>query len=579
MRPAVLANADFARIQALPRRTVSAADAEAWSRVFTAEFARRPGAVLRPWQAAALGEAALQGGLFAALPVGTGKTLLAELLPAVLGSSRSVLIVPAALREKTFADRAALRADWRLPPTPPTLLSREELALEAQSRRLYDLAPDLIVIDEGDDFSNPASAAVRRVDRYVRAVRDGALDSARRSRHGGVRVCILTGTPARKSLLGYWHLLCWSLDDGAPVPLAHVDAETWAAAIDLHNGRRPALGPLGPNVPAARAWFRARLAETPGVLLVDEDSAGDVPLTVRQRLAREDATLDDAFRVLLVEGENPAGIPITDDNDRNALSRSRLEAQTGCGLVTYWDPPPPPAWREARRAFARFVRARIAATAGARVPLDTERQVIRAHADHPVVRAWLAVKDTFEPRTRTRWLSSSALDSALDWLADDAGAPGIVWTGSVAFGERLAKRAGLRYYGRLGQTAGGEALLHAPHGRSLVASWPACKKGFNLQPWARHLIVMPPPSAKWLEQIIGRSHRAGQSRAVTVDVLVTSGAIADAFEAALAEAAHVADTATLRQKILRASILRASPEINPSNRFRWATKENRDNGK
>jgi hypothetical protein len=188
------------------------------------------------------------------------------------------------------------------------------------------------------------------------------------------------------------------------------------------------------------------------------------------------------------------------------------------------------------------------------------------------------VRDSFEPRTRVRWLSPSALDSALDWLADDA-APGIVWTGSVAFGERLAKRAGLRYYGRLGQTAGGEALLHAPHGRSLVASWPACKKGFNLQPWARQLIVMPPPSAKWLEQIIGRSHRAGQSRAVTVDVLVTSGAIADAFEAALAEAAHVADTATLRQKILRASILRASPECNPSNRFRWATKENRDNGK
>jgi hypothetical protein len=105
-----------------------------------------------------------------------------------------------------------------------------------------------------------------------------------------------------------------------------------------------------------------------------------------------------------------------------------------------------------------------------------------------------------------------------------------------------------------------------------VASWNANKKGFNLQPWPYQLVAMPPQSAKWLEQIFGRSHRRGQTEPVTVDVLATSGGTLDLFEAALSEAETVRDRDSLSQKILRAKIVRAKPRIAGGNDYRWATR-------
>ena len=151
--------------------------------------------------------------------------------------------------------------------------------------------------------------------------------------------------------------------------------------------------------------------------------------------------------------------------------------------------------------------------------------------------------------------------------------PGIVWCGSVDFGRALAREAGLQYYGQRGQSESGGALHTAPVGESLVASGGANKKGCNLQAGPRQLITMPPQSAKWLEQIFGRSHRSGQNEHVIVDVLATSGGTLDAFEAAIAEAANVRATVSLTQKLLRADIVRARPRITAENEFRWATRK------
>jgi hypothetical protein len=225
--------------------------------------------------------------------------------------------------------------------------------------------------------------------------------------------------------------------------------------------------------------------------------------------------------------------------------------------------------------MARFVRDAIERSRGTAHPLDTERQVFRRYADHPVVLRWLAVRDTFRPRTRVRWLTTSALESAEDWLREVHAVAdvGVVWTGAVDFGVELARRTGLRYYGQEGRAADGRQLIHADPSESLIASWKANQAGFDLQPWARQLITMPPQSGKALEQIISRSHRQGQTRAVVVDVLISSGLSSDALAGAFNEARHVRTTITLTQKILRADFVRADPRITQSNRFRWATQE------
>lgn len=555
MIDAVAHTREFERVRDLPRRHVTRVDAEDWATFLTPRLALRPDVALRPWQGMALAEAVGADGAWLALPVGVGKTLISALLPVVMRAERTLLIVPGSLVDKTYADFRAYEGVWRAASGSLRIVTRERIGVESGEKLIARYAPDLIVIDEADDLANPASSTSRRIDRYVRS--------------HDVRVVAMTGTPARKSLLGYWHLLAWTLGDRAPVPLVHDEARQWALALDEHRQARPSPGPLGASLRAARAWYRARLVETPGVLVVDEDSC-DAPLTVRIRLAKEDATLDAAFERFLVEQESPGGIPVSDP-----LSRWLLDAQLGLGLYTRWNPPPPEEWRNARRAVARFVRERIEATTHAARPLDTEAQVLRAHATHPAVRAWLAAKPTFAGTTETVWITRSALDSCHAWLRErrDEGVPGIVWTGSVAFGVALAREAHLAYYGQRGVTVDGAQLHAAPPGVSLVASWAANKKGFNLQAWPRQLITMPPQSAKWLEQIMGRAHRSGQDDAVVVDVLATSGGTLDAFDAAIDESALVRDTVGLTQKVLRADVVRATPRVTATNVYRWARKQ------
>lgn len=555
-RPAVALTADFQRICDLPRRVIAEEDAIAWAAVLSADL-REPGATaeLRPWQAYALAEAAANDGAWLALPVGLGKTLISALLPVLLGAQRPLLIVPASLEDKTWADFAAYQGTWKSSPNPYVAKSWQWLCTDGAQHYLEQYKPDLIVIDEADDLSNPSSAVAARVDRYIIA-------------HPEVRVVAMTGTPGRTSIMNYWHILCWCLKERAPVPMREAEAKLWAAAID-HKVRepnnRPSPGPLGACIRSAREWYRARLIETPGVVIVDGDSCA-APLTIRTVLAREDKQLDEVFARFLKDQEVPGGECVSDP-----LSRWRLDGQLGCGLYSRYVVQPPDEWLVARRMLAKFVRDKIAHSQRSSKPLDTEGQVLRRYAEHPIVQAWRTVRDTFEPQMETIWLSTSTVESARDWLrASDT--PGIVWCGSVDFGEALAEATGLEYYGRRGQSASGLRLHEAPEGVSMVCSWNANKKGFNLQAWGRMLLVMPPQSAKWLEQIFGRAHRQGRVDEVSADILITSGGTVDAFEAAIAEAGFGQATFALTQKILRAKVLRAKPKITHSNRFRWASR-------
>ncbi|OFV81961.1 MAG: hypothetical protein A2Y78_00050 [Acidobacteria bacterium RBG_13_68_16] len=553
-------SSEFDRVRGLPQRVPTQADAEECAAALSPRYALSPDARLLPWQAYALAEIAQVGGGYLALPVGMGKTLISYLAPLAVGAKRILFVVKGrSLVDKTDHDYAAYRGVWRGPEHPIRIVTLEWLSTASASTFLDQYAPDCIVIDEVDDLASTQNAAVLRIDRYVRARRQAGLRLA---------VIAMTGTPVRKSIMGVWHVLCWCLDEGAPVPLSEPEARMWALAVDDHSGRRPQPGPLGATVDQARAWLRHRWATTPGVLMVDQDSCG-APLTVRTRIARPCAETDKHMARLLVEQENPGGIPVVDP-----LGLALLDSQIGLGLYSYWDPPPPEAWYIARRAVARFVRARIESSQRSSRPLDTEGQVLRAYADHPIVIEWLRVKPAFDDDANRRisWFSRAALDSCHDWLRE-LDAPGIVWCGSVEFGRHLAREAGRAYYGRQGRTDQGQSILAAPKGVPLVASWQANKKGLNLQAWPRQLITAPPQSAKWLEQIIGRSHRQGQDEHVVIDVLATSGGTLDSFERALTEAQFARDIVSLSQKILRADVVRAEPIITKSSEFRWARKQ------
>lgn len=553
---------EYERITSLPRRTLTREYADECSEYLSPLLRRTNSkATLLPWQAVCLIEAVENGGLWCALPVGLGKTLLSYLLARVLGARRVMIIVTRPALDKTRQDFASYAKDWGAPATPFDIRTWNSLSPESGANILDRVRPDLIIVDEAHKLANRKSAAARRVDRYIVEHQDS------------VKFVAMTGTPSRKSIMHYWHLLCWALRDGAPVPRHEGEALEWAAALDegvFGGGANP--GVLGATRKEARAWYMSRLVSTPGVVVVDEDSAGTTPITVRWRIAPEDAVMDRHYaRFLGVEQCDPAGTPVTDP-----LSRWRLDAQLGAGLYMKFRVPPPEEWATARRVFARFVRDAIDASTYTRRPLDTEAQVIRHNKDAPEVADWLEIKPTFKPETVVEWFSFSAIDAAREWLAESS-APGIVWVGTPEFGKALAKLTGLSYYGSEGTDARGKFLNRADPRQSLIASWNANKEGFNLQPWKRALICQPPQSALYLEQIFGRNHRRGADGEVVFDMLISSGGGIDSFETALLEASTVKERESLTQKILRAKIVRAAPTITPSNEFRWAsrTRKNR----
>src|SRR5438128_9354323 len=109
---AVRQTSDLQRIKSLPRRTLSLESATKQAARYTRELAKVSGVALKPWQGAALAEAVRTGtGACLWFPVGIGKTLVAETMPVVLeAQGSSVLILNAALVDKTYKDRRELRA-------------------------------------------------------------------------------------------------------------------------------------------------------------------------------------------------------------------------------------------------------------------------------------------------------------------------------------------------------------------------------------------------------------------------------------------------------------------------------------
>lgn len=302
------------------------------------------------------------------------------------------------------------------------------------------------------------------------------------------------------------------------------------------------------------------------MVIVDEDSC-DQPLTFRQVLAPEDETLDGLFETFRTTWTTPDGWDLSDP-----LSVWRHAGELGTGMYLKWDPRPPLWWSMPRSIFCKFVQKRIADSAHGKHPLDTELAVRNAHGNEEAVRDWMAVRDRFKPNSVPVWVSGSVLEQTAKWALDTSTGPGLVWCGNTAFAQALAQVTGLTYYGAGGKSVDGRSISNAPPQMSAILSVGANLRGRNLQAWCRNRVVNPPQSARYIEQLVGRTHRHGQTRPVEIEIVMTSGDTFDSFEAAYREAMFSARTNGIHQKLLRADVVRATPKITEANQFRWATK-------
>jgi hypothetical protein len=203
--------------------------------------------------------------------------------------------------------------------------------------------------------------------------------------------------------------------------------------------------------------------------------------------------------------------------------------------------------------------------------LDSELQVVRAldsgrlRDDEALAKlqAWREVKAEFEPRTEAVWLDDSVLEYAADWLAKSGG---LCWAEHVAFGTELSRRTGVPYFGEGGLAPDGRSV--ESHSGPAIVSIRANSEGRNLQRYSTNLVASPPPSGAIWEQLLGRTHRAGQTAdEVTATALVGCAEALEGFEKAQLDAAYIQQTTGQIQRLCVADISLAG--VNKSSPGAW----------
>lgn len=539
--------AELDRIKALPRRPAeySTEDQATLVREMTAMLRTPSGTMsLRPIQAVALFEIGQCMGGFLPIRVSAGKTIVSLLSATILGARRPLLIVPAALVEATRRRWRELAAHWRIYPMIE-IRSYQWLSRVAAADFLDTLAPDAVVLDECHKAKDLGRSVARRLRRYVEA-------------NPTTSVVAMTGTVTKRSIKDYAHIVGWALKPSrSPLPNGWNELDSWAYALDPPTRAEIARGederPAGALVDLddsgdARAAYRARLVETMGVVSTRETSI-EIPILIE----RWSPPIPDAVRraVALMRDtwETPDGTPFT---EATALWRHCRELATG--FYYRWNPLPPKAWVEARRAWASAARE---IHSHGRRGLDTGLQIANAVDDglYPeateALRAWRAIEPTFKPRTEPVWLDPFVVDA----IADDArtSEPTWYWTEHTAFARALAQATGLPYYGREASTDAGVSILDHPRGSSGILSYEACREGLDLQYVARNVFCFAPTDGARIEQALGRTHRDGQEAdEINVRIIVTCEEHTKALDTMIRDATYIQETTGQQQKVLLA---------------------------
>lgn len=465
---------------------------------------------LRPLQGQCLLAATMGSppGLFTNASVGLGKTILIALGMTIIGGKRPLVLTEASNIPQMTAEFEKYRLHFQI-PTNYRLESYESLGPESGAGMLDDLKPTALFLDESHKVKAVKdSARARRVDRWRQANPD-------------VPVMALSGSPG-DALQTYAHMLIWA------VPCL---ASSKGGPIPVDNDGRPAG-------PAFRTFIK-RMEEdsqyhkrvwdiikaTPGVV-ISAETFTDKPLHIKHTILPTPAEMLPHWDRLRQFGEAPDGWKLdTGINEQWQLARCFSN-----GMYYEHDPRPPKHYLEARKAWFGMCNDLIQDERSPGGPWDTPGQIAKAIVAgrltggyRRVHEDWLAQRPTYNPVTKTTWLSEAALEWAFNWgvrvgaQAERSRGGAIIWTEQIGVGEALAKNTGWSYFGSGAKDQRGRhisALCTPTSGKIdpvIICSVKSCGTGKNLQHrYSNALFMSPPSNNDACEQWFGRIHRSLQ---------------------------------------------------------------------
>jgi len=494
------------RIAALPV-VKPGVDVDAVSARYLTPAGVAAGVRLRPAQARALEALRLYGGLLAPIGTGHGKSLITLLAACAAKAERPLLLIPANMRVPLANERTKFEEHWNLARNLK-VVSYSALSVESGANMLSEYQPDLIIADEAHNLRHLTSARSKRLVQYFLS-------------HPSTKFAALSGTLTARSVKDYAHLAELALRNNSPVPLERFDLEAWSRILDSDQEPQgpsdwllfQAILPEWRNLNAdrravARRRFAERLGTTPGVVATSDASVG-ASLLYEEVAVSFCPAMHDAIRELNATWTRPDGEELPD-----AMSTARVGKQLSLGFYYRWRWPkgePDVDWLTARNRWAAWVRVLLLQE---RPELDSPLRVRKALESgklndprgRALLDAWKAQEHKPEPDVEPVWLSDVVVRRAVQWAVErlEEGTGGIVWYHERAVGERLAA------YGLPLYDAGVDAPRTWKEAPVFAASITAHGTGKNLQDWAHNLILSWPASGSTAEQLVSRTHRAGQ---------------------------------------------------------------------
>ena len=474
-------------------------------------------------------------GIIGAIGVGHGKTLASFLLPVVWGCKNPVLLIPPAMRAQCRRDLQEWSQHYKFPT--PHIVSYSDLSSPTKGNILEVLKPDCIIADEAHCLRHPTAARTKRFIRYMQ-------------KNPGTRFAALSGTLTSKSLKDYGHLCELSLRGGSPLPLDGRTLDIWSSVLDpdgepdrrAYKALMPMVAWHGKDTNSEAVYrkaFQARFRKTLGVVASKEGSVG-CSLILQNLQTKCDPKISAALQRLSAEWEMPNGEYLAD-----ALEFMRAARQLSLGFYYVWDWPNgvDHEWNDARKAWnsacGNYLRYH------SREGIDSESLLVKwiesgggGRGLQQKYYAWRVLKHRPAPPVKAVWISTTYLRDICRWVKQQPD-PTLVWFQSRAVGEKL-RDLGLDVHWQTDPTPGQTSAL----------SIPIHHKGRNYQPWCHNLVIEPPSNGATWEQMLGRTHRAGQ-KADTVHMAICQDywPQSRSLEAAKKQAQYIEETTGNKQKL------------------------------